>query len=77
MAATPSESCMPPRISLVLNPLTDEALRLAAQIGVEDITYYNMDDMPHSVEELSQLKLWIEGSGLFSSRKRCPGFRSW
>jgi hypothetical protein len=32
-----------PRIALVLTPLNEDNLLLAAQVGATDIVYYNMD----------------------------------
>lgn len=46
------------RIALVLTPLNDQNLALAAQISVTDIIYYNMDTMPMTVEELQQIKVF-------------------
>ncbi len=61
-----------PRISLVLTPLDEQNLGLAAQvrleicfrfifqIGVTDIVYYNMDEMPSTAEDLKRIRaVWL------------------
>ncbi len=56
-----------PRISLVLTPLDDTNLALAAQvaretlcltkqIGVTDVVYYNMDEMPSTATALRAVR---------------------
>lgn len=52
------------RIGLVLTPLNDSNLRLAAQIGVTDVIYYDMNGMPSTYEELRRLRLSVEEFGL-------------
>jgi mannonate dehydratase len=52
------------RIGLVLTPLNDANLRLAAQIGVTDVVYYDMHAMPSTYEELRRIRTWIEDFGL-------------
>eukprot|EP01116_Phalansterium_solitarium_P004189 TRINITY_DN15101_c0_g1_i1.p1 TRINITY_DN15101_c0_g1~~TRINITY_DN15101_c0_g1_i1.p1 ORF type:complete len:358 (+),score=19.31 TRINITY_DN15101_c0_g1_i1:207-1280(+) len=52
------------RIALVLTPLNDNNLALAAQLSVTDIIYYNMDTMPTTVEELQKYKDWVNSYGL-------------
>ncbi|EGD75984.1 mannonate dehydratase [Salpingoeca rosetta] len=53
-----------PRIASVLTPLNDKNLRLAAQIGVTDVVYYDMDAMPDTVEELVALRQQCEAYNL-------------
>eukprot|EP00055_Hartaetosiga_balthica_P017719 m.121958 g.121958 ORF g.121958 m.121958 type:complete len:207 (+) comp9385_c2_seq4:66-686(+) len=50
------------RIASVLTPLDDKNLRLAAQIGITDVVYYDMDTMPSTVNELVAI------------RERCASF---
>eukprot|EP00041_Stephanoeca_diplocostata_P005017 m.54672 g.54672 ORF g.54672 m.54672 type:complete len:74 (-) comp15520_c0_seq9:3192-3413(-) len=45
-----------PRIALVLTPLDDKNLRLAAQIGATDVVYYNMNEMPTTAEALTDVR---------------------
>src|ERR1051325_9974355 len=52
------------RIGLVLTPLNDSNLRLAAQIGVIDVVYYDMNAMPSTYEDLRRIRSWIGDSGL-------------
>ncbi|MGH9161246.1 MAG: mannonate dehydratase [Vicinamibacteraceae bacterium] len=52
------------RIGLVLTPLNDANLRLAAQVGVTDIVYYDMETMPFEFLELLHLRSWVEDVGL-------------
>jgi len=52
------------RLGLVCTPLDDENLRLAKQISVEDIVYYNMSEMPNTVETLTAVKQQVESFGL-------------
>jgi len=52
------------RVALVLTPLDDVNLQLAAQISVTDIIYYNMDTMPMTSKELQQIKNHVESYGL-------------
>ena len=52
------------RIGLVLTPLHESNLRLAAQIGVTDVVYYDMNGMPSTYEELRRLHGWVEEFGL-------------
>jgi len=40
------------KLSAVVNPPTDENLRLLAQLGVPDLVYYNMQGMPTGLEAL-------------------------
>jgi len=44
------------RLAVVCTPLDDANLRLAKQISCEDIVYYNMSAMPHTVEALKAVK---------------------
>eukprot|EP00045_Choanoeca_perplexa_P007407 m.66684 g.66684 ORF g.66684 m.66684 type:complete len:229 (-) comp14064_c0_seq11:1489-2175(-) len=53
-----------PRIASVLTPFNDENMRLAAQIGITDVVYYDMDTMPSSGAELKQLRERCESFGL-------------
>lgn len=52
------------RIALVLTPFNDENLELAAQIGVDDIVYYDMNGIPDTAEELRAIRRRVEGYGL-------------
>lgn len=40
------------KLSAVINPPTEENLRLLAQLGVPDLVYYNMQGMPTELEAL-------------------------
>eukprot|EP00049_Salpingoeca_infusionum_P006975 m.113503 g.113503 ORF g.113503 m.113503 type:complete len:366 (-) comp13517_c0_seq1:210-1307(-) len=53
-----------PRIASVLTPLDDENLQLAAQIGITDIVYYDMDKMPSTATELLKARQQCERFGL-------------
>lgn len=53
-----------PRIASVLTPLDDKNLALAAQIGITDIIYYNMQEMLSTVEELVTLRDHVASFGL-------------
>mmetsp|Transcript_17277 Transcript_17277/g.45041 ORF Transcript_17277/g.45041 Transcript_17277/m.45041 type:complete len:377 (-) Transcript_17277:59-1189(-) len=53
-----------PRIALVLTPLNDDNLMLAAQVGATDVVYYNMDSMPDSAVELKATRARVESYGL-------------
>lgn len=53
-----------PRIALVLTPLDEKNLRLACQIGVTDVVYYNMETMPETGKELQEVKSLISSFGL-------------
>jgi mannonate dehydratase len=53
-----------PSIALVVTPFSDENLRLAAQIGAEDIVYYNMSTMPSTTAELLAAKARVASFGL-------------
>lgn len=52
------------RIGLVIQPFTAENLQLAAQIGVEDVVYYDMTQMPTDPAALREVKQRAEGVGL-------------
>lgn len=52
------------RLGLVCTPLNDENLRLAKQISCEDVVYYNMSEMPNTVETLTTVKQQVESHGL-------------
>ena len=52
------------RIALVLTPFNEENLQLAAQLGVDDIVYYNMLSMPDHPAELRRLRSQVEAHGL-------------
>jgi len=52
------------RIALVLTPFSDENLRLAAQLGVDDIVHYDMNGMPSSVEALLAVRQRVEAHGM-------------
>jgi mannonate dehydratase len=52
------------RLSAVIQPPTDENLRLLAQIGVPDLVYYNMQGMPDSLEALRAEQARVERCGL-------------
>ncbi len=52
------------KIGLVLTPLNDLNLKLASQIGVTDVVYYHMEDMPSSYSELLSWKNKIAEAGL-------------
>ena len=52
------------RIGLVLTPLNESNLRLAAQIGVTDVVYYDMKAMPSTCDELRRVRSYIEDFGL-------------
>jgi hypothetical protein len=50
-----------PRIALVLTPLNEDNLLLAAQVGATDIVYYNMDSSE-----------WSHSSGVVQSCHKRP-----
>ena len=52
------------RIGLVVQPFTDANLRLASQIGVSDVVYYDMARMPETLEQLRAVQGRVEGFGL-------------
>ncbi len=52
------------RIGLVVTPFIAPNLQLAAQIGVEEIVYYDMNTMPSTVEGLLEKKRCAERYGL-------------
>src|ERR1041385_4194466 len=52
------------RIALVLTPLNDSNLRLATQIGVTDVVYYDMKAMPSTAAELIRVRDWVASYGL-------------
>ena len=52
------------RLGMVCTPLDEANLRLAKQISVEDIVYYNMNQMPNTVETLVAVKAQVEAHGL-------------
>jgi mannonate dehydratase len=52
------------KIGLVVTPFNEMNLQLAAQIGAEEIVYYNMNGMPSTVEELLATKRSAERHGL-------------
>ena len=52
------------KLSAVINPPTEENLRLLAQIGVEHQVYYDMSGMPTDLAGLRQAKDKAERSGL-------------
>lgn len=52
------------RIALVLTPLNDTHLRLAAQIGVEEIVYYDMNGLHLDAPTLRELRIRIEDLGM-------------
>jgi mannonate dehydratase len=52
------------RIALVLTPHNEANLRLAAQVGVDDIVYYDMNGMPESVEAMLAVRHQVESHGL-------------
>ena len=58
-----------PRIALVLTPLNEENLLLAAQVGATDIVYYNMDSSEWRVVAFAE-------SGRGSSAMAYAGQRS-
>lgn len=47
-------------IALVLTPLNERNLQLAAQISVDEIVYYTMGGMSESMAELRDLRHRIE-----------------
>lgn len=52
------------RLSAVVNPPTAQNLRLLAQLGVEDLVYYNMQGMPVELEALRREQERVEQCGL-------------
>ena len=52
------------RIGLVLSPMSETNLKLAAQIGASDVVYYDMDGMPDTYEELARHKSRVADFGL-------------
>eukprot|EP01126_Amoeba_proteus_P034574 TRINITY_DN344_c0_g2_i13.p1 TRINITY_DN344_c0_g2~~TRINITY_DN344_c0_g2_i13.p1 ORF type:complete len:364 (-),score=44.80 TRINITY_DN344_c0_g2_i13:160-1251(-) len=52
-----------PTIASVLTPFTDDNLLVAAQIGITDVVYYNMDFMPDK-RGLLEAKTKVESCGL-------------
>lgn len=52
------------RIGLVVMPMSDRYLRRAAQIGVSDVVYYDMQTMPQTAEELRAARQHVEQFGL-------------
>jgi mannonate dehydratase len=52
------------KISAVVNPPTEQNLRLLAQLGVEDLVYYNMQGMPTELAALRSEQQRVERCGL-------------
>ena len=52
------------KLSAVVNPPTEENLRLLAQLGVEDLVYYNMSGMPTELEALKREQQRVEQCGV-------------
>ncbi len=52
------------KLGLVVQPYSDDNLRLAAQIGVEQIVYYDMTTMPDSVEVLTAERQRVQRFGM-------------
>ena len=52
------------RIALVVTPFSDENIQLAAQLGVDDIVYYDMNGMPQAVKDLVAVRHRVEAHGL-------------
>ena len=52
------------KLSLAINPFTDERLRMAAQLGIEGVTYYNMQGMPMALEELQEAQVKARRNGV-------------
>jgi mannonate dehydratase len=52
------------KLSAVVNPPSDENLRLLAQLGVPDLVYYNMQGMPTELEALRIEQRRVENQGL-------------
>lgn len=52
------------RIGLVIQPWTDANLRLAQQVGVEEVVYYDMTAMPDEASPLLEVRKRVEGFGM-------------
>jgi mannonate dehydratase len=52
------------KLSAVVNPPTDVNLRLVAQLGVDELVYYNMQGMPAEFEDLQRECRRVEACGL-------------
>ena len=52
------------KLSAVVNPPSDENLRLLAQLGVPDLVYYNMAGMPGTLEALRKEQQRVERCGV-------------
>ena len=52
------------KLSAVVNPPSEENLRLLAQLGVPDLVYYNMQGMPTELEALQAEQRRVENLGL-------------
>lgn len=52
------------KLSLAISPFTPERLQLAAQLGIEGITYYNMQGMPMTAFSLAEAQQLARDQGV-------------